>query len=316
MNVQIRLENGEWVPANAQQIEAFRCFTTGDYEPKEERILRYVSTTNDANRRRIIRLLQEETPYSFETEQGTFTIKRHHDEHHGPILLTNEQGARIPIGDWNSVQVFLQDHPSLVTEWYDARTYQIWAYFHFIHSGLERCSYKTKNSSGYSDAVEIPIEGLPRNIIFSLGRENNGATYYERNDESRTQTRISDSNKAKAGYMGFYNRVWVGNDDLLNPIVETGPPTQSWLSSLFNNSAASSTRLTPIPLPPSLIVRKATCEEDKCAVCYENSRNIQFHGCKHTYTCSECYTRLPNPRECPICRQNIVFITRFNYLEK
>ena len=58
-----------------------------------------------------------------------------------------------------------------------------------------------------SDVVEIDIDGLPPNIIFSISRNDNNSVYYERNDGSGSRVRICDNHTARIGYRGYYERM-------------------------------------------------------------------------------------------------------------
>ncbi|KAB1269202.1 Mitochondrial ubiquitin ligase activator of NFKB 1 [Camelus dromedarius] len=42
-----------------------------------------------------------------------------------------------------------------------------------------------------------------------------------------------------------------------------------------------------------------------CVVCLSNVRSCVFLECGHVCSCAECYRTLPEPRRCPICRQEI-----------
>uniref|UniRef100_A0A8B9WRQ2 Mitochondrial ubiquitin ligase activator of NFKB 1 n=1 Tax=Bos mutus grunniens TaxID=30521 RepID=A0A8B9WRQ2_BOSMU len=57
-------------------------------------------------------------------------------------------------------------------------------------------------------------------------------------------------------------------------------------------------------------------EEDRegpkgaCVVCLSNFRSCVFLECGHVCACTECYRALPEPRRCPICRQEISRVVR------
>ena len=42
----------------------------------------------------------------------------------------------------------------------------------------------------------------------------------------------------------------------------------------------------------------------KCIICDENQVNNLFN-CGHAILCNECYTKLPTPKLCPLCREPI-----------
>ena len=57
-------------------------------------------------------------------------------------------------------------------------------------------------------------------------------------------------------------------------------------------------------------------EEDRegpkgaCVVCLSNFRSCVFLECGHVCACTQCYRALPEPRRCPICRQEISRVVR------
>jgi hypothetical protein len=216
-----------------------------------------------------------------------FTIKREENQR---IYLIREDNTKMPIADWNDVQVFLLDYHSGVASWYDARFYQIWAYFDFVHSSENEKFYKTKNSLNLSPTInytEIPIDGLEPDIIFRISRNTNGTLFYERNDEGRTRSRISDNKNWRLGYLGFYNRITsdVGMSFVQNPLQ---PP--------------HSLQLT---IPIDVLVEETDDEELMCVVCNTNKKNVKLLSCGHDMTCSACckeLLRLDGRVKCPLCR--------------
>ncbi|XP_043853199.1 mitochondrial ubiquitin ligase activator of NFKB 1 [Dromiciops gliroides] len=59
------------------------------------------------------------------------------------------------------------------------------------------------------------------------------------------------------------------------------------------------------------LLREASAEEretlkNACVVCLSNIKSCVFLECGHVCSCSECYQALPEPKKCPICRQEIV----------
>ena len=43
-----------------------------------------------------------------------------------------------------------------------------------------------------------------------------------------------------------------------------------------------------------------------CKTCFNNRIGLVFFPCTHACICSNCYEKLSIPKECPICRINIV----------
>ena len=92
-----------------------------------------------------------------------------------------------------------------------------------------------------SDVVEIDIDGLPPNIIFSISRNDNNSVYYERNDGSRGRVRICDNNSARIGYRGYYARM---TDDI---------------GLVFGGIVS----VAGLELPASLVLEQTDVEEEK-----------------------------------------------------
>ena len=105
-NIQIRLENGSWEPAQNYQNNAFYHFKHGN--------LNYPEFIHES---------------LYEDNIENITVSRF-DNSYGGIYLTREDGSKSPLADWNNVKVFLLDQQSV--GWYGARSYQIWAYFDFL----------------------------------------------------------------------------------------------------------------------------------------------------------------------------------------
>ena len=62
-----------------------------------------------------------------------------------------------------------------------------------MYDNQQRKTYASKNSIRSPSTVEIDIDGLFPNIIFSISRNENNSVYYERNDERGTRVRICDN---------------------------------------------------------------------------------------------------------------------------
>ena len=92
-----------------------------------------------------------------------------------------------------------------------------------------------------SDVVEIDIDGLPPNIIFSISRNDNNSVYYERNDGNRARVRICDNNSARIGYRGYYARMTSDIDFVFGGIVS----------------------VAGLELPQSLVLEETDVEEEK-----------------------------------------------------
>ena len=170
MNIQIKLENGIWVPAYEYQKHAFIEFENNDGD----------------------------------NEEIKFTISRKNNNAFSGIYLERANGTKSPIADWNNVKVFLLDKKKV--NWYDARKYQTWAYFDYVYSNDPSRGYKSHGTVGHNDYIELPIEELEPDIIFTMSRNDNGSIYYEKND-SITKVRISDHELYRKGYLGFYHRM-------------------------------------------------------------------------------------------------------------
>jgi Zinc finger, C3HC4 type (RING finger) len=220
-------------------------------------------------------------------------------------IQCSDTGDVHPIMDCADVKVFLQDAEPV--NWYPARNYQMWAFRDFIYDAArpERKFYASKYSSHLffqrgstnRNVTDIDLDGLPPNIIFSISRNENGSVYYERNDAHGTRVRICDHEGARAGFRGFYNRITM--DPGMTPL-------QQPLPSYPVSSASCS---IPLQLPPLISPMKTSVEEDQCILCYENAKNLTFSPCAHNIACSECYSKLMKPRECPVCKQAIESLT-------
>jgi len=218
-------------------------------------------------------------------------------------------GTIHPIMDCADVCVFLQDADPV--NWYPARNYQMWAYRDFVYDPAcpVRKFYASKYSSHLffqrgsatgSAVVDIDIDGLPPNIIFSMSRNGAGAgnnhVFYERNDARSTRVRICDHEGARSGFRGFYARI------TMDPGITITPPSQQ-----LQQQPQTVTASIPLPLPNGLAttVNPTDDEDDQCILCYTNRKNVEFSPCTHCVTCSECYLKMIKPRECHICRQPI-----------
>ena len=157
----------------------------------------------------------------------------------------------------------------------------------YMYDNQQKKTYASKYSIRSPSTVEIDIDGLFPNIIFSISRNENNSVYYERNDERGTRVRICDNHMARIGYRGFYTRMTMD----VGMIVIPPPPVQQIASSSLNG-------LLP--------VEQTDIEEDQCILCYTNKKNITLSPCNHNIMCSACYVKLEKKNECPVCRGGTV----------
>jgi hypothetical protein len=244
-----------------------------------------------------------EVPFNYNNQ---FLVYREDNNCYMPTRIQrSDTGDTYAIMDCADVKVFLQDAEPV--SWYPARNYQMWAFRDFIYDVARpvRKYYASKYSShlffqrgsSTQTVTHIDIDGLPPNIIFSVSRNDNGSVYYERNDAHSTRVRICDHEGARAGFRGFYTRI------TMDPGIIVSPPMP-----IPSHTASSA---NPLPLPFNIVLEKTNIEEDQCIMCYENKKNIRFAPCNHNVVCSDCYTKLVKPRECPVCKQAIASLLPF-----
>jgi hypothetical protein len=242
-----------------------------------------------------------EVPFNYNNQ---YLVYREDNNCYMPTRIQrSDTGDTYAIMDCADVKVFLQDADPV--NWYPARNYQMWAFRDFIYDVARpvRKYYASKYSShlffqrgsSTQTVVDIDIDGLPPNIIFSISRNENGSVYYERNDAHGTRVRICDHEGARAGFRGFYTRITMDPGIIVSPPPQPSQPIPSYTAS----------SAVPLPLPPFIHAVKTNVEEDQCMMCYENKRNVAFAPCAHDIVCSECYVKLMKPRECPVCKQAI-----------
>jgi len=247
-----------------------------------------------------------ETPFNYNNQ---FLVYRQENNCYMPTCIQrSDTGDVYAIMDCADVKVFLQDMEPV--NWHPARNYQMWAFRDFMYDPARpvRKYYASKYSSylffqrgaSTQTVVEIDIDGLQPNIIFSISRNDNGSVYYERNDAHATRVRICDHEGARAGFRGFYARITMDQGIIISPPTSAVPVPSYTASSAI-----------PLALPPGTNVVKTNVEEDQCIMCYENKKNIKFGPCSHVVMCSECYTKLIKPRECPVCKQVIASLLPF-----
>jgi hypothetical protein len=120
----------------------------------------------------------------------------------------------------------------------------------YIYDNQQKKTYASKYSIRSPSTVEIDIDGLPPNIVFSISRNENNSVYYERNDERGTRVRICDNHMARIGYRGFYTRITMD----VGMIVIPPPP-------LLQQIAASS--LDGLPLPEHTDIEEEKIKNSK-----------------------------------------------------
>jgi hypothetical protein len=278
-DIRVRLSNGQWVQARPYQEEAFTEFSN--------RQTNYL-----------------ENPIAYDKiidgERYKFTIQR---EPNQGIYLIREDETKMPIVDWNNVQVFLIDLTPV--DWYNAWDYQIWAYFDFIYSQDIERYYMSIGSTNidftkrYITIPNTPTSILQPNIVFRISRNENGTIFYERNDVGRTRVRISDNPRHRSSYSAFYGRM----TEPLFPIIV--------------NPVTNAQSITCASIPAGVIITETLNDDEMCVVCNFNRQNIRFLPCQHTNTCSECCKELLknassyNPISCPMCRGKITQIITY-----
>ena len=280
-------EGGEWVPAPPEWVAAYVNYKSRSaYSPETPATYTSASASTSAS-------------------TASLTVYREGDDCYMPTRIRcNITGGLYPIMDCADVRVFLQDVDPV--NWYPARDYQMWAYRDFVYDPLRpvRKFYASKYSSHLffqrgatrQTVVEIDIDDLPPNIIFSISRNETGTNnhvFYERNDAHSTRVRICDHEGARAGFRGFYARI------TMDPGIIVTPPQQQQQSHHLVS--------TPLPFPEGAptTVTPTSDEDAQCILCYTNKRNVEFGPCAHYVTCTDCYVKMVKPRECHICRQFI-----------
>lgn len=278
-DIRVKLDDGTWIQAREYQAEAFSRFSD---PTNAERPIVYDQVLPRWGRVR-------------------FTIQREVDQR---IYLIRENGTRMPIVDWNNVQVFLLDLPGQPVNWYDARDYQTWAYFDFIYSGDDERNYMSAGSRNivpHIRYITIPNPALPADIVFRMSRNDNGTVFYEKNDAGRTRVRISDNARERSAYLGFYRRM-TDFGDILHPVTRPAAAAVA---------AAVAAPAGPLAIPVGAIIAETLDDEEMCIVCNTNKQNIRFLPCKHTNTCSECCREMLGratpylPFSCPMCRGRV-----------
>lgn len=230
-------------------------------------------------------------------------------EVHDVLDATNRT---MPIIDLNDIYVFITD-PSVIinngrANWFPARSYQIWAYrdYSYDHNKSIKKSYMTRNTLPIhyrydenvltNQIVTIDVANVSPNIVFNIGRNENGSVYFERNDERRTRVRICDNQYARSGYLGFYTRI------MMDPGIEIMPPSVS----VSVSASASPAALLPIDHLPDLEeITDADADADaQCILCVKYRVNARFSPCEHQVCCGQCYSKM-SKNECPVCRAEI-----------
>ena len=74
---------------------------------------------------------------------GNLTVYRTNNDPYLPVYIT-DGNLTLPIADFSDVKVFLQDLQQV--DWYNARNYQIWAFYDFVYDNKVKKTYASKYS--------------------------------------------------------------------------------------------------------------------------------------------------------------------------
>ena len=227
-------------------------------------------------------------------------------------MMENNQVA-IPIIDLDDIYVFLTDHPPNDPNWLPARSYQIWAYRDYVYDRNHsvKKSYMSRGTQPFvyennvhmlaNQIVTIDLGNVLPNIAFNISRNVNNSVYFERNDTVRTRVRICDSQIARNGYLGFYNRITMDTGMIVIYPAEL-PPIPSASPNLL--SVAHFSALEEIDGDDG----DDGDDGNQCILCLRYRVNARFSPCEHQVCCSDCYSKM-SKNECPICRAKIVRVT-------
>jgi hypothetical protein len=224
-----------------------------------------------------------------------------------------QNGVTIPIIDLADISVFISD-PSVVgsgrANWFPARAYQAWAYRDFVydrHRSIKK-SYVSRNTpenTYISDdrvlanqIVTLPHANIDTNIIFSIGRNENGSVYIERNDALGSHSRICDNEYARAGYFGYYTRV------TMDPGIIVTEFDRSALLIIPSGGSGSGYTSTNLSTSHISAPEETDDERQQCILCVRFRVNARLLPCEHRVCCSVCYSQLAK-NECPVCRAEI-----------
>ena len=255
MEIKVRSDRGVWQEADTYQIQAYELFKSHNSDE------------------------------IIHNNHSVVTVIKKID---GKTYLVKANGDKQPICDWNNVKVFLTDQNPV--NWYPARNYQIWTYFDFLYdeNNLSEKKYYTRGSNPIyynSNYIQIPLNFMEPNIIFKMIRNEHNRIYYVRNDMYRSMVRISDNEKERMGYLGFYNRMNLP----LHPI------------EILPYSSVE----TPKIIIPDTINITTYNDADMCIICNNYKKNVQFRPCNHDSVCSYCAKQILDKKkklECPVCR--------------
>jgi hypothetical protein len=262
-----------------------------------------------------------ETPYS----NGEYIVYRPGNDPYFPTYIARvadvqsihermeNDGRAIPIIDLADISVFISD-PSVVgsgrANWFPARAYQAWAYRDFVydrHRSIKK-SYVSRNTpenTYISDdrvlanqIVTLPHANIDTNIIFSIGRNENGSVYIERNDALGSHSRICDNEYARAGYFGYYTRV------TMDPGIIVTEFDRSALLIIPSGGSGSGYTSTNLSTSHISAPEETDDERQQCILCVRFRVNARLLPCEHRVCCSVCYSQLAK-NECPVCRAEI-----------
>ena len=169
--IRIFKENGKLQVPTAPHINAFLHLTNMEYKSN----LTYKYT-------------DKEKQYTITRENnttGTY-IKKHNN-------ITGKY-TKYLIGDFNNVKVFVNN------TWITARPHQAWSYFMYLEKKQDTLDFHSYGSNcEQPNSMKLPTlkqfssyYNLVPEICYTIKRDNNGYIIYEKNDEYKTQVRISD----------------------------------------------------------------------------------------------------------------------------
>lgn len=252
----------KWVDARPYQVDAFRQF-------KENR----------------------EQDLYYNKKGYTFHIKRTNPD--SGIHFIRTDGTKCNIADFNSIKIFLIDHPSGIPNWYRARDYQIWAFLDFIYDNKKSKTYKTLNIPNHQESdVALTLTIYKENgtvdnskYEFTIFRSDNGKIYFQSIDGRKL--RMSDNSNEFEYYQKH---------------IEQDYPAIAFTSGTLEEQEFSSETIKAI----SAFETSDESKPNVCIVCLKNLWNVIVLSCGHIQICSECLTiESQKHNKCPYCRTDI-----------
>jgi hypothetical protein len=220
-----------------------------------------------------------------------FHIKR--TDPNSGIHFIRTDGTKCNIADFNSVKIFLIDHPSGIPNWYRARDYQIWAFLDFIYDNKKSKTYKTLNIPNHQESdVALTLTIYKENgtvdnskYEFTIFRSDNGNIYFQPVDGRKL--RISDNSN---------------EFDCYQKHIEQDYPAIAFTSGTLEEQEFSYETIKSVST-------FETVDESKlnvCIVCLKNLWNVIVLSCGHIQICSECLSiESQKHNKCPYCRTDI-----------